>query len=357
MVEELTSLGLENQVYVPVYDKTKSSIIPNDNVLVSERFNKWDRLVFDYKQEKIIRDIEEKIDVSSFDLIHAYTLFTDGNCARRLSEKYKIPFVVAVRNTDVNDFFKKMVHLRKRGLRTLLSSQSVFFLSSVYKKKVINSYIPNRYQNEIESKSLIIPNGIDNYWLDNEPEEVDFSQKPHHPINLIFVGVINRNKNIKLIQTAVRLLIKDGEQVKLTVVGRVEDKKLFKEILSDENVIYHPPCKKESLIDLYRENDIFVMVSHHETFGLVYPEAMSQGLPVLYTRGEGFDGQFPDGTIGYSCSDDNPYELAERIKLCIVNYKSQSRMAIKNSKKYSWQSLCDIYACEYDRIKKDMCNG
>ena len=38
---------------------------------------------------------------------------------------------------------------------------------------------------------------------------------------------------------------------------------------------------------IYRENDIYVMPSIIETFGLVYAEAMSQGLPVIYTRGQG----------------------------------------------------------------------
>lgn len=41
---------------------------------------------------------------------------------------------------------------------------------------------------------------------------------------------------------------------------------------------------------MFAESDIFVMVSHSETFGLVYIEALSQGLPILYTRGQGIDG-------------------------------------------------------------------
>lgn len=40
------------------------------------------------------------------------------------------------------------------------------------------------------------------------------------------------------------------------------------------------------------------MPSHKETFGLVYAEAMSQGLPIIYTKNQGFDGQFPDGYVG-----------------------------------------------------------
>ena len=52
-------------------------------------------------------------------------------------------------------------------------------------------------------------------------------------------------------------------------------------------------------LDAKRENAVHVKIDNAETFGMVYLEAMSQGVPVLYTRGQGFDGQFPDGQVGY----------------------------------------------------------
>jgi len=52
------------------------------------------------------------------------------------------------------------------------------------------------------------------------------------------------------------------------------------------------------------------MPSITETFGLVYAEALSQGLPVLYTRGQGFDRQFEEGEVGYAvdCFDDRMHK-------------------------------------------------
>ena len=69
-------------------------------------------------------------------MVHAYTLFTDGNCARALSKKYGIPYGVAVRNTDVNNFFKMMPHLRGRGIKIMLGAKAVFFLSEAYREQV-----------------------------------------------------------------------------------------------------------------------------------------------------------------------------------------------------------------------------
>ena len=108
MIENLEKRGIYNQVFVPVCENFNSVVNVNENVEISECFKKWDRVVFDYKQRKIQKALEDNFSIQSYDLMHAYTLFTDGNCVRKLSKKYGIPYVVAVRNTDVNCFFHLM---------------------------------------------------------------------------------------------------------------------------------------------------------------------------------------------------------------------------------------------------------
>ena len=77
------------------------------------------------------------------------TLFTDGNCAMRLFEKFKVPYIVAVRNTDVNDFLKKLPWLRNRGLRVMRKASAICFLSEAYQKQVFERYIPERYKEDL----------------------------------------------------------------------------------------------------------------------------------------------------------------------------------------------------------------
>lgn len=344
MVEHLDALGYDNQVFVPTYDKNIAVIKPNDNVYVSECFNKWDRLVFDYKQQKIIKTIEEHYDVASFDLIHAYTLYTDGNAARVLSEKYGVSFVVAVRNTDVNDFFKKMVHLRKRGLKTLLAAKEVFFLSEAYRQQVFERYIPQKYQEEIKKKTQIIPNGIDEFWFEKKPTIVKTIDKK--TIKLVYAGRIDKNKNIPTTQKAMEILRKQGYEITLTVVGKVQDEKEFQIIKDAPHTTYLPAMPKEKLIDVYRESDIFVMPSFTESFGLVYAEAMSQGLPVIYSKGQGFDGQFAEGVVGYHVDSGSPDDVAEGIKRVIENYSGTQKNVVDAARDFSWTKLIE----KYDRI-------
>ena len=347
MIENLDRLGYDNRVFVPTYDKTLSVIHPNDNVTVCECFRKWDRLLFDYKQRKIHQAVSSQYSLKEFDLIHAYTLFTDGNCARKLSEKHGIPYVVAVRNTDVNDFFRLMPHLRKRGIKTMLKASAVFFLSEAYRKQVFEKYIPKKHHAAIAKKTYIIPNGIDDFWFQNPPEQKPL---PDKSVKLIYAGRIDHNKNIPTIQKAMAVLREKGYDLTLTVVGKVADQKIYETIKEDPYTQCLPAQPKEALINLYRKHDIFVMPSFTESFGLVYAEAMSQGLPVIYSKEQGFDRQFPEGTVGYHVSPYDPQEVAEGIEKVISRYAQIVPHTCPCAKQFNWSEITHIYHGIYHEI-------
>ena len=68
------------------------------------------------------------------------------------------------------------------------------------------------------------------------------------------------------------------------------------------------------------------MPSFHETFGLVYIEAMSQGLPIIYTKGEGIDGYFKEATVGYSVNPKDVKNIVKKIEMIIHNYNKISKI-------------------------------
>ena len=349
MTEGLTQRGYTNKVYVPVYDKSLAVINPNDNVVISECFKRVDRVLFGYKQRKIIHDAVDRIDCSSYDCIHAYTLFTDGNTAMELSKKYDIPFVVAIRNVDVNSFFSKMVHLRRRGIEIMRRAKVVFFLSEAYREQVFDKYVPKKYREELMEKTYIVPNGIDEFWFENIPQggkTVEFDKE----IRLVFAGRIDKNKNVTTTQKAMQLLREKGYNVSLTVVGKVQDESEVEKIKSDKYTKVLDAMPKEKLIDVYRSSDIFVMPSFTESFGLVYAEAMSQGLPVVYSAGQGFDGQFAEGEVGYRVDSHSPESVAEGILKVIENYGNISPYVSQKVKKFSWDEIVKEYSDIYEKI-------
>ena len=348
MIEELDALGIENEVFVPIHAEADIVIQPNNDVFVAKCFDKWNRYLFDLKQAKIIRCVEKHYNVADFDLIHAYTVFTDGNCARVLSKKYNVPYVVAVRNTDVNTFFKKRVLLRNRGRKILQEASRVFFLSNAYQKEVIGTYVHKIKQQEIIKKSCVIPNGIDDFWFDHS-----FSQKriiDKNNVKLIYAGGIDKNKNITATLSAMEILRSNGIETTLTVVGKIVDRTIGEIIINNPHATYIEKQPKETLIDLYRKSDIFVMPSFHESFGLVYAEALSQGLPVIYSKGQGFDEQFENGYIGYAVDPKDPQSIADGILNAIHLYEPISDRCSKCVDRFNWDRITQKYQAVYETI-------
>ncbi len=347
MMSQLEKLGIENQVFVPNCKEDECSISPKPNVCVSKCFNLTDRFIFSLKQFKIVRAAEKNVDVKSFDIIHAYTLFTDGNAAMKLAEKYKKPFVVAVRNTDVNDFFAKLFYLRRRGIEIMRKAHKIFFLSEAYRKNVFEKYVPRRYHDELFKKTIILPNGIDDFWFENNFQKKNIL---HEPVKLIYVGQIDKNKNIPTIKAAMDNLEKSGLNATLTIVGKIADKSEFNKVKDDPRISYLQAMPKEKLIEEYRIHDIFVMPSFTESFGLVYAEAMSQGLPVVYSKGQGFDNQFEEGFVGYHCDAHDANDVAKAIKNVVNEYENIQRNCQSASKKFRWDEICKKYQCVYNSL-------
>ncbi len=338
---------IRHSVFVPAGYKETAFITPNSNVFVSRCFGKWDSLFFDLKQHKIMAALDRHFDVRQFDCIHAYTLFTDGNAAMKLSEKYGLPYIVAVRNTDVNDFFKKIPFLRNRGVQVLKKASAICFLSESYKNTVFKQYVPESLQEELKAKSHIIPNGIDNFWFENRFER---ERLPHQPLRLMYAGRIDANKNIEGIMNAMSILRENGIESRLDVVGKIYDQKVSKNIFQNNYVHYHEAVPKEQLINYYRQSDIFVMPSFTESFGLVYVEAMSQGLPVVYSKGEGFDKQFAEGEVGYHVDPKDSKEIAAAIAKILKRYQEISESVAMRSVRYNWDDICLKYKMLYKKI-------
>ncbi|HIW74044.1 MAG TPA: glycosyltransferase family 4 protein [Firmicutes bacterium] len=341
--------GIQNLVYVPVTKQTEFAV-DADDVVESTCFSRWDALAFHWKHRKIYRDIQEKVTVPEAEGIHAHSLFSNGYIAYRLKQRYNIPYVVAVRNTDLNVFFRYMRHLRPLARSILDNASAVIFLSEAYRQAVITKYIPQEMRARLAAKSRVIPNGIDPYWLANIPSGE--SPVPAKDIRLVYAGEITKNKNIEATARACQILMQKGYAPRFSVVGPVCDQRVAERLGKYPFLSMEPALPKEKLLPFMREQDIFVMPSFTETFGLVYAEAMSQGLPVLYTRGQGFDRQFEEGTVGYHVDCRSPQDIADRILDCLANYRQISRNCTALCDKFNWDSIASQYAAIYTSLRR-----
>lgn len=352
LIDHLEKYNIKNKIFMPIHGKYPFAITPKENVYHPICFKKNDRYFFFYKQKKIFNALLYKIDPNCFDLIHAHTLFTDGNVAFNIYKKYNKPFIVAVRDTDLNVFFKKRPYLRKLGVKILVHAEKVVFLSKPYLEKTLR-YIPKNMKERILRKSIIIPNGIDSFWIKNRASTHLKRNDIKNKLRIIYVGRISKRKNITTTVKACKILRNKGYNVEFTIVGRIENQREFKKIQRYNFINYLGTQPKEKLIELFRLHDVFVMPSKTETFGLVYAEAISQGLPVIYTKGQGFDQQFEEGQVGFHVKYNDPYQIANRILDIIDNYEEISKNCIILCKKFDWTIIVKEYLNIYNEVVRN----
>lgn len=80
------------------------------------------------------------------------------------------------------------------------------------------------------------------------------------------------------------------------------------------------------LADLWRDASVFAMPSRGEGFGLVYVEAMRQGVPVIASIHDGAREVNVDGETGFNVDLDQPGQLAERLIALLSDPTLRCRM-------------------------------
>lgn len=357
MFKQISLEGHDQEVFIPVRKKEQIGInqlskeYKNVSYYYRPILKKYHRLFYLRKVNKQKNEIKKILQSKcSIDLVHAHTVYSDGGTAYELYKDYGIEYIVNVRNTDLNWFYKYLFHLRPYMYKILTNAKFIVFISHSYKDKLL-SMLPFNVVNKIKNKCIVIPNGIDNYWHRSKllkPKNLDSKN-----IKLLFIGNLNKNKNIKKVLEVLNIL-KINYDMTLDIIGNGPQLKSVKDYIKKlgltSNVFCHGYLnEREKILEIMDNCDIFVMPSHRETFGLVYIEAMSRGLPVVYTKGQGIDGFFEEGEIGYPVDPAETNAIVTAIENIIMNYSNISKNCIVNSKAFNWSSVSNEYIKLYNK--------
>lgn len=345
----LDAKGIEQVIYCPVRDSTLigGNIFDGkySHIIYSNIIRPYHKYVYHLKQKTLYADLVSKVDFRSIDIVHAATLFSDGGLAYNLYRKYGIPYVVAVRNTDVNVFLGKLPNTWWTGIQILLHAQRILFISEGLKRKFEHHIAIRRVIKRIRDKFVLIPNGIDNYFLDNVCRDRRTENK------VVYVGDFSNNKNVVRLGKAVLNLRKEKgfEDTILTLVGggKNETDDVERMVAAHPDVFHYlgKIYEKDRLCRVFRNNCIFAMPSITETFGLVYVEALSQNLPVLYTKNQGIDGLFPD-SVGISVNPLSVKDIMEALRKLLSDKTYYSNRCVDFSQ-FRWDLISDKYIALY----------
>lgn len=190
-------------------------------------------------------------------------------------------------------------------------------------------------------------------------EKNDF-KKDYKVSEKISVGVSSRfvsRKKIDWVIDALNDLKLDGVNVELNIFGFGKLEKYLKKLgeVSSQEVTFYDDENEDSLIEFYKNLDLFVMPAksrffgkEYEGLGLVYLEAASYGLPLLVgTSGGAFETIIP-GKTGFIV--DSRKAIYDGVKFFAENIEEIENFGINSKKfveeKFSWKSTMEKFISE-----------
>jgi len=358
LYHNLNDFGLEQTIFYPSRVEHSKKLQQADynkgiHLIKSKPIKKKHRIFFRNKLRFLYAELLKKTDPTNFDIVHATTLFSDGALAYRIFKDYGLPYVVAVRGTDVGAFLKYRPDLAFLAYKILNSASKIVFISDSLMKNLYEHWTARTLNMNFKIKNKVIYNGVDGFWLNNRSPKKNLA-----PYKIVYIGNFSENKNtLKLIESVLQLRKKHPQmQINLIGTGGGQEKKIKELAENNKDIInYHGAIYDQVLLkELIKDNHIFAMVSISETFGLVYLEALSQGLPVLYSAGRGIDGVLPQ-SIGEGVEPKSKESIIQGLEKIINNYDSYELQKIDFTQ-FSWKTIGQTYFNLYESILKSDLN-
>lgn len=353
----LDNLGIEQTVYCPVREERLLGKNQFEGKYIKFVYSfcikSWYKYVYHFKRWMLYRDMKQKINIKEYDVIHAATLFSDGGLALKANKKYRIPYIVAVRNTDINRYIRKLKHTHVLGREILTHASKIIFISKGEREEFERSDFVRPIYEELRDRIILQPNGIENYWHEHITHEKRCGK------DVLYIGDFTPNKNVvRLAEAVIRLReTKSFEDVRLIIIGGEKIGMAWKSDGKTQLMIdQHPEMikalgriyDKDKLLEVMRSCGIFAMPSIHETFGLVYVEALTQNLPVLYTKGQGIDGIF-DSSVGIGVNALSVDDISEAIKLLLIHHDNFGNQNV-DFREFDWNLIAKKYISIYNEL-------
>lgn len=253
--------------------------------------------------------------VCNVDLMHAHTLSYDAEICHEIFKKTAKPFCVTIRNTDINYVLRYKYHLRSHYSKIILNSRRILFPNACYRDRFIEYFCPS-VKRHVIANSCFVPNSIDPLFFCNGRYSAHLTSSSTS-IHIVHVSNCSSNKNLVRALKALAL-IPSHTKIKISIVGLRSEKisKFVNTQFSRFDPVIYPYLPQKRLVDLYLTADILLNPSIHETFGLVYFEALSQGLSIIYSRREGVD-DMVQSPFAFSCNPKSIPSIASALMQAI----------------------------------------
>jgi len=354
--KSLIAFGHIVDVVVPTNKNTIKKINYNDVVLRYVPFKFMERSAFySFSAWKFIKSINKSdLDINQYDIIHIHACDTPIIIAfYRLARQYYKKIVLQFHGLNVfKDYGKNedkaFLHNGLPIKRKLINAADRVICISKKVEDIILRECPHAI-------TSIVYNGVDTELF----HAVDKKERSLRKI--ICVANLIEIKGQKYLIEAFYNLSKTIADIQLIIVGRGQDEEILKKLVEEyglkEKVIFKGYVNYDTVAEMMRSSDVFVLPSFYEGFGCVYLEAMASKVATVACHGAGIDEIIKDGINGMLVTPKSVESLKACLEKLLLDYQYREKIAQTGyecvRKSYKW----DDCARKLLKIYKEVLNG
>jgi glycosyltransferase involved in cell wall biosynthesis len=245
--------------------------------------------------------IGSQVDILLEDELNHPSLFLLNRRLQQLVECPIISVIHHLRSSEMHHTWQNFIH--RRIERHYLDNIDGFIYNSRTTKEAVEKLISSNHAREYPN--LIAYPGKDRLNPEITEAEVIERAKKDGPLNLIFLGNLIPRKGLHILLQALKGLNKD--LWKLTVVGnQLADISYAEKIKSQTEgyglkgrVQFTGTLTDRELTSHMKINQLLVIPSYYEGYGIAYIEGMGFGLPAIGTVGGGAEEIIVSGLNGF----------------------------------------------------------
>ncbi|RNC63053.1 MAG: putative teichuronic acid biosynthesis glycosyltransferase TuaC [Candidatus Dichloromethanomonas elyunquensis] len=291
-----------------------------------------------------MRDLVKKVCKQfQFDLIHAHVALPDGHCAYLYKQDCQVPLIVSIHGQDFQSTLLRGKGCRQRMREVLQGTDGIITVSSKLKNMVKNE--------PYFEKISVINNGAELDGREYKPEN-----STHTTLRkIISVSNLKKTKGIDLNIQALASLADQFPDIEYTVIGDGEERpnleKMADHLNLHRHVTFMGQLPHSETMKQMASADIFCLPSWQEGFGVVYIEAMAQGMPVIGVRGEGIEDVIEPGRNGLLVRPQNVEDIVQSLEALLRDPALAARLGEAGRETvlqgYTWENnarkTADIY--------------
>lgn len=270
---------------------------------------------FNKRMDKLYKEIVEK--EGKIDIIHAHSALWGGISAQYISNKYNIPLVLTEHSSlkyarYVKESYKKYIYKAYDKADALIA---------------VGNGLKNEMKNYTNNDIKVIHNMVDlkKFNIDIKSSEKNNSEDT---FNMFSCAFLEEGKGMENLIEAFYLAFKSKDAIlRIGGDGSLREKLegMIKELGIENQIFLLGALSREDVAKEMKNCKCFALASEHETFGVVYIEALACGKPVIGTYNGGADDIIKDyNGIIIEKKD------VEKLKDALVKMKNEYKTYDKN---------------------------